>query len=159
MIQKQFVVNSEQETIALATSFAHQLKAPLIVGLQGNIGVGKSFLTRAVLNTLGYNGRVKSPTFTIVEPYSLDNFDFYHFDFYRINDPDELDFLGIDDYFYSKSICFIEWPEMAIEKISAYDINCAITIENKKRKLQFSAVSDKGNNLISEWNHESTALG
>ena len=96
---------------ALGASIAKTLNKPTIVYLRGELGTGKTTFVRGALKALGYQGLVKSPTFTIVESYSLAQFIIHHFDLYRISNPEELEFIGIRDYFNSSTIGFFEWPD------------------------------------------------
>lgn len=107
----QFVLSTEQATEALAANIASMLQAPAMVYLQGDLGAGKTTLARALLQALGVSGRVKSPTYTLVEPYSIQGIDYYHFDLYRLSSPLELEAIGIQDYIKPNSICLVEWPE------------------------------------------------
>lgn len=93
---------------ALAQMPSH---SPIIIHLNGNLGAGKTTLTRAFLRARGYEGTVKSPTFTLVEPYEFENYTIYHFDLYRLNSPLELEGIGMRDYFSPHTYSFIEWPE------------------------------------------------
>jgi len=104
---------SEEETLALGRALAPVLEPGMTVHLRGDLGAGKTTLVRGVLRGLGYEGRVKSPTFTLLEPYNFSRLYLYHFDFYRFLDPQELEETGFREYFNPQSVCLIEWPEKA----------------------------------------------
>lgn len=112
------ISQSEEDTKSLAIEFAkfidniYQKKGSIVIYLDGNLGLGKTTFVRFFLQALGYEGFVKSPTFTIVESYDVSNIrniKIHHFDLYRLSDPEELEYIGIDEYF-ENSISFIEWP-------------------------------------------------
>lgn len=102
---------SEREMLEFGQAFAKKIKPGDKIYLYGNLGSGKTTLVKGILSGLGYDGAVKSPTYTLVENYDFNDFAVYHFDLYRLADPEELEWLGIRDYFNEKSICLIEWPE------------------------------------------------
>ncbi len=104
-----------------------------VIYLQGDLGAGKTTLLRGFLRELGYAGRVKSPTYTIVESYHVAELDIHHFDVYRLNDPEELAHLGIRDYDTPHSILLIEWPEKAQDYLPAPNIICQIAIQDTSR--------------------------
>lgn len=109
-------VDSEQETKNLGIILAEQLsditQQPTILYLSGDLGVGKTTFVRALVNGFGHTGNVKSPTYTLVEPYELVKKNIYHFDLYRLAEPEELNFLGVEEYFNEPgNLCLIEWPE------------------------------------------------
>ena len=121
---------------ALGASIIKDLQAPAIVYLRGELGTGKTTLVRGALRAMGYEGPVKSPTFTIVESYSIGSLDIHHFDLYRISDPEELDFIGIREYFSDTSICFFEWPDRGKSVIPAPSIEIQIDHAGDYRKVQ-----------------------
>jgi tRNA threonylcarbamoyladenosine biosynthesis protein TsaE len=110
-----FTLSNEQATQQLAVTLASVLPAPAIIYLHGNLGAGKTFFTRSFLAALGFNGRVKSPTFTLMEPYSIANNDMvknvYHFDFYRFTAGSDWRDAGFEDYLPGNGIAIVEWPE------------------------------------------------
>ncbi len=103
----------ENATLALAARLAASLKPGLVIYLHGDLGAGKTCLVRGVLNALGYTGRVKSPTYTLLEPYRVGGLDLRHFDLYRLQDDNDWELAGFRDEFDGNNILFIEWPEKA----------------------------------------------
>ena len=139
-----FKVNSETETVILAANLAKSLIIPCFITLSGQLGAGKTTLCRYILQSLGHQGNVKSPTFTIVEPYQLENLSVYHFDLYRIYDIEELELIGIRDYFKENALIILEWPERATEILPPADINCNILVHAETRKFELTANTKNG---------------
>ena len=107
-----FFLENEKATEILAQHLAKTVTAGMVISLDGNLGMGKTFLVRSLLYALGYTGKVKSPTYTLVESYPLSTtLTCYHFDCYRFNDPEEWEYAGFREYFNANSLCFIEWAE------------------------------------------------
>lgn len=116
-IKHHLFLPDEAATRHFAAIVAQHCYFGMIIYLQGQLGAGKTTFTRGFLQALGYPGRIKSPTFTLVEPYIVAQetrkLTIYHFDFYRLLDPKELYYLGLDDYINEENICLMEWPEKA----------------------------------------------
>ena len=110
---EEIVIKNEKEMMQLGGKIADKFPRGGIVLLHGDLGVGKTTLVRGLLRHLGYKGTVKSPTYTLVEPYQFAERMIYHFDLYRLGDPEELEYMGGRDYWNEDALCLIEWPEMA----------------------------------------------
>ncbi len=142
------IVHNENEMLDVGSKLAKVCQPPLVIYLQGPLGAGKTTFARGFLNGMGYTGKVKSPTYTLVECYNFSNSQLFHFDFYRIYDPDELELIGIRDYFTEGSISLIEWPELAYGRIAQADLICAFEIISEERKINFSANSLIGDKIL-----------
>ena len=113
----------EAATLALGGVIARQLAAGDRIHLAGNLGAGKTTLARGILRGLGFEGRVKSPTYTLVELYVISKLNLYHFDFYRFSDPEEWNDAGFRDLFNSTNVCLVEWPDKAGELLTSPDLD------------------------------------
>ena len=138
-------LESEAATINLGRLLAPALDAAGVIFLSGGLGAGKTTLCRGLLRGLGYDGAVKSPTFTLVEPYELERGSVYHFDLYRLAHPDELDYLGAEDYFAAEALCLIEWPERGAGFLRTPDLELTLTVTSEtSRQVQLRAQTLKG---------------
>jgi tRNA threonylcarbamoyladenosine biosynthesis protein TsaE len=136
-------------------AFAHRL-APCLgwgvcVYLSGPLGAGKSCLARGVAQGLGYHDRVKSPSYTFIEPYTLPAGRLIHMDLYRIHDQDALVSLGIEDYFVADTLCLIEWPENGQGLLPAADVLITIAYQDPGRRVQLSAQTPRGEAIIKKF--------
>jgi len=133
---------------ALGASMAAKLGKVRLIYVHGPLGAGKTTLVRGMLRALGHVGAVKSPTFTLVEPYDLRGFSIYHFDLYRLNDPEELEFLGMRDYLHGEGVCVVEWAERAHGVLPPPDIDVMIQATEKGRMVRITAQTDSGKALL-----------
>jgi len=139
-------------TDALGRSLAKAVKrrldairtAGLQLNLRGDLGAGKTALVRALLHALGVPGPVKSPTFALLEPYTVSSLNFYHFDFYRLKEPAEFGSAGFREFFGPGCICAIEWPERAGPRLPTADISITLTVEGDGRLATISTASELG---------------
>ena len=118
--------------------------------LNGDLGAGKTTLSRGMIQGLGYSGNVKSPTYTLVEEYAIGEKIIYHFDLYRLADPEELEFMGIRDYFADNTICLIEWAEKGADLLSPPDLLVNIGYAENARNIELVAQSTMGQQIIQQ---------
>lgn len=138
----------EEATHAFGAKLASVLAPGLVVYLSGDLGAGKTALTRAVLRGLGYGGKVKSPTYTLVEHYAVSKLNLYHFDLYRFGDPREWMDAGFHEYFNADSACFVEWPEKAQGQLPPPDVRISLAIQEPGRRVEITAETEKGEQCL-----------
>jgi tRNA threonylcarbamoyladenosine biosynthesis protein TsaE len=142
------LVPTETQMEALGARLAAALPACRVIYLHGPLGAGKTTWVRGVLHGLGHRGAVKSPTFTLVEPYSFEAFTLYHFDLYRLKDPEELEFIGMRDYMRRDGVCVIEWPERGGKLLPPPDLDVMIDPVQDGRSVTLTAHPSKAAALM-----------
>jgi tRNA threonylcarbamoyladenosine biosynthesis protein TsaE len=140
--------NSIASAVSATLSEKPSAAQSLLIALSGDLGAGKTTISRGVLNGLGHSGSVKSPTYTLVEPYELPLGRVCHFDFYRLIDPEELEYMGFRDYLVEASLCLIEWPERGQGFLPNADIEIGIIQTEQGRTVSLKAGTDLGNKII-----------
>jgi len=152
-------LSNEQETECLGSELWRILPEKCLVFLHGDLGAGKTTLTRGVLRAAGHKGAVKSPTYTLVEEYDVAERIVFHFDLYRVKDPEELEWIGIRDYLEQQSLCFIEWAEQGKGFLPQPDIELSIAVEGEARVVKIDVISEKlVNKLILRWKNKDIVL-
>ncbi len=139
---------TEEDMQAYAAEMAHAVQDGAIIFLHGPLGAGKTTFTRGFLRALGHKGKVKSPTFAMVEPYELNGHPIFHFDFYRLQKAEELEEIGIKEYFSPTSICLIEWPEKGFPLLPMPDVACFISFAESGRQIKIEAKTARGEEII-----------
>ncbi len=140
---------NESETVAAGEKLGAQLQCGGVVYLGGTLGAGKTTFCRGVLKAFGHSGAVKSPTYTLVEPYERGQNRLYHFDLYRLGDPEELEFMGVRDYFSEQSIALVEWPSKGEGYIPKADLVVNLIVSGEGRKLTVESFSERGGIALS----------
>lgn len=146
-VWEEFLPN-EMATQALGSTLAPFLQSPLILYLSGELGAGKTTLVRAMLRQLGITGAIKSPTFSLIEPYSCPRGSVYHCDLYRLDDPEEVLGIGLRDYCDANSILIIEWPEKGGDLLPSADLVIKLTLANPGRTCHIKAKTSRGKKLL-----------
>jgi tRNA threonylcarbamoyladenosine biosynthesis protein TsaE len=156
--RRKVITNDAAGTEALGARIARTIPAVRSIYIRGALGAGKTTLVRGLLHALGHEGAVKSPTFTLVEPYELACGAVYHFDLYRLEDPQELELIGVRDYLSGDNVCIVEWPERAGQVLPSPDLEIMIEPTSKDgqqgqqaRDVQLQAHTPAGEAVLSGW--------
>lgn len=147
----------EAATLALGEEMATLLHPGLIIFLNGDLGAGKTTLTRGILHKLGFHGKVKSPTYNLVEIYPFPLMTVFHFDFYRFNDPLEWEEAGFREYFNTGSVCIVEWPVRAQSLLPLADLTVTLTTTSGTgRNVHILAETMAGCQCLQSWQYPQT---
>ncbi|MBB3331213.1 tRNA threonylcarbamoyladenosine biosynthesis protein TsaE [Halomonas campaniensis] len=141
-------LDDEDRQILLGECLGQALEGVGRVYLEGELGAGKTTLTRGILRACGHRGAVKSPTYTLVEPYVLDGVRVHHFDLYRLGDPEELEFIGGRDLLADDALCIIEWPGRGEGWLPRPDLRITLTLSGSGREARLEAESDHGRQVL-----------
>ena len=143
MSVEQHYLADEAATEALGAALATRCTSGLVF-LEGELGAGKTTLVRGWLRELGHSGAVKSPTYTLVESYRVAGRTVHHFDLYRLTDPEELEYLGLDGYFDGAALCLVEWPERGGGMLGSPDLSIRLTVAGEGREARLEGLSEAG---------------
>ena len=138
----------EAATLALGARLAALLRPGMTAYLSGDLGAGKTTLVRGLLRSLGYAGRVKSPTYTLVELYEIPRLNLYHFDLYRFADPEEWAETGFREYFNADSVCLVEWPEKAQGLLPEPDLVMRLAVQGDGRLIEMTGYTEAGRRCV-----------
>ncbi|MAY40701.1 MULTISPECIES: tRNA (adenosine(37)-N6)-threonylcarbamoyltransferase complex ATPase subunit type 1 TsaE [unclassified Neptuniibacter] len=143
----QVVLPDEDSMVRFGHKIAQAVQGRGVIFLLGDLGMGKTTLSRGILRGCGHQGSVKSPTYTLVEPYEVEGKCIYHFDLYRLSDPEELEYLGIRDYFDADALCLVEWPDKGRGMLPVADMLLQIELQGYGRKLSWVAQTELGQKM------------
>ncbi|MCC8998323.1 MAG: tRNA (adenosine(37)-N6)-threonylcarbamoyltransferase complex ATPase subunit type 1 TsaE [Candidatus Contendobacter sp.] len=143
-----FILDSAAATETLGARLAHVLTPGCILYLQGDLGAGKTTLVRGLLHGLGHHGIVKSPTYTLVEPYAIGKWRLFHWDLYRLADPEELEYLGLREQIDGEAVLLIEWPERGLGELPAADLEVTLDYAGEGRGCRLAAASAVGTRML-----------
>ncbi|MDT4288171.1 tRNA (adenosine(37)-N6)-threonylcarbamoyltransferase complex ATPase subunit type 1 TsaE [Methylomonas sp. MO1] len=151
-------LETPEDTEALAAALWHALPEKCLLFLYGELGAGKTTLVRGLLRAAGHQGAVKSPTYTLVEEYEVNGRRLFHFDLYRLRDPEELEWMGMDDYLNQNALCCIEWPQMGAGFLPTADLEVRLNYFQQQRTAEINVLAKnrlsdiklnwKNNNLL-----------
>lgn len=141
-------LDDESATLQLGAALSHSLAPGLVVFLRGELGAGKTTVVRGALRALGFEGRVKSPTYALVELYAVSRLNLHHFDFYRFNDPREWIDAGFRDSFNGRDVSLVEWPEKAAGLLPPADLEISLQVMDSGRDATIHAGSPAGERAL-----------
>ena len=144
----------ETATLLLGAEIARALHPGLIIFLHGELGTGKTTFARGILRGLGYQGKVKSPTYNLIELYKISRLYLYHFDLYRFEDPTEWEDTGFREYFNPASICVVEWPQKAEGLLPPADLTFLFRLSDTGRIVEIKADTQAGELCLTHWQRE-----
>ncbi|MWJ26895.1 tRNA (adenosine(37)-N6)-threonylcarbamoyltransferase complex ATPase subunit type 1 TsaE [Halomonas sp. ZH2S] len=144
----QVQLNDEDAQVAFGEALGKVLQGRGRVYLEGDLGAGKTTLTRGILRAYGHLGAVKSPTYTLVEPYEINGRQLYHLDLYRLGDPEELEFIGGRDLLDADSLCIVEWPSRGEGWLPPADVQASLIVQDGGRHITLQGVSAWGKDVL-----------
>jgi tRNA threonylcarbamoyladenosine biosynthesis protein TsaE len=154
----QVQLNSEEAQVAFGEALGRVLQGHGLVYLEGDLGAGKTTLTRGILRAYGHHGAVKSPTYTLVEPYELGSQRVYHLDLYRLADPEELEFIGGRDVLADDALTIVEWPSRGEGWLPVPDIRLLLEVTDPGRLASLVASSDKGGCILASLQRQADSV-
>jgi tRNA threonylcarbamoyladenosine biosynthesis protein TsaE len=146
----EFEFDTPESQMDFGARLAAALRLPIVIFLEGDLGTGKTTLTRGILRGLGHRGAVRSPTYTLIEPYALTGLELYHFDLYRLGDPEELEYLGLRDLLDRASVWVVEWPERGAGLLPKPDLRIRLVHRDLGRHLTLTSMSPAGAAMLSD---------
>ncbi|MCQ8129272.1 tRNA (adenosine(37)-N6)-threonylcarbamoyltransferase complex ATPase subunit type 1 TsaE [Methylomonas rivi] len=147
------------ETELLGAALGKVLPPKCLLYLYGDLGAGKTTLVRGLLRAMGHKGAVKSPTYSLVEEYRFGDRSVFHFDLYRLKDPEELEWLGIDDYLRQQALVCVEWPQMGAGHLPPADLEIALDYQNTGRSIEINILAESlKDSLIIDWKNKDLLL-
>jgi tRNA threonylcarbamoyladenosine biosynthesis protein TsaE len=132
----------------LGQCLSRSARRPGVIYLRGDLGTGKTTLVRGLLRGFGYHGKVKSPTYTLVEPYPIDGLTVYHLDLFRLGSPEELEWIGIRDLLGESALLLVEWPEQGDGVLPPADLVISLAYQDQGRELQFQTLTATGQSMV-----------
>ncbi|MFT7558180.1 MAG: tRNA threonylcarbamoyladenosine biosynthesis protein TsaE [Flavobacteriales bacterium] len=151
-MRKEFTLYGESKTVEFGRALAKSARYGSCVHLHGDLGAGKTTLCRGFIRSMGHSAAVKSPTYTLVEPYEFNGRQVFHFDLYRVSDPEELEYIGIRDYFHPKSLSLIEWPDKGAGMLPEPDLVLDLRVVGLGRRLTVQSSSELGREWFDDLN-------
>lgn len=147
---KTFLPENETEQVALGVRLSAACGDKALIFLQGDLGAGKTTLVRGLVQSRGHQGNVKSPTYTLIEPYETDEGAIYHLDLYRLSDGEELEYLGLREMLAESAIILIEWPQRAEGYLPTSDLLIQLSYLDSGRQVEITANTPLGNEILTK---------